>query len=478
MRKCGSPNTSGNEKNKVIYKSKQNIKMYKAIITVVLAVLCTSLFAEQAEQAEQAHAEQSAAEQKSTLPSPLTLEYVMGLDVNAHPQVAQARGLRDLSRANSLAVESITGMRSSVQGAFRYVEPADSGTTSSVEDHFLQWSVQKRLYDFGRSSHAEEAAQFNEQSSEWNLIAVQKRHRIDIMRRFFDVLLADLLFIRDNENMSVAFVTLDKLRKRRELGQVSDIEILEAEAYYQEIRRQFYTSRSSQRASRNRLANIINRPGELASEVVTPTLENLYQTLPEVEQLQRQALTENPYLKSLQHQVQAAQEALDAARANGRPVIDGEARMADYERPMGNRNTWEVELRLNIPLWTGGSTDALVAKAQAQLLQQRSLLSQAKMDINEQVLETWQQLDHLRVQKEEMSKNSEFRDLDLDRARAYYDLEWKTNLGDSMVKVSDARYRLAEVDYAVAVAKAKLNALLGKEVFPLKEKQSETNPIN
>lgn len=96
------------------------------------------------------------------------------------------------------------------------------------------------------------------------------------------------------------------------------------------------------------------------------------------------------------------------------------------------------------------------------------------MDVGQDVLETWQRLDELRVQWERTRKDSEFRELYLDRSRAMYELEWKTDLGDSMVKVSDTRYRLAQVNYEAAIARAKLDALLGKDVFPVKEKQSES----
>ncbi|MDH5325227.1 MAG: TolC family protein [Gammaproteobacteria bacterium] len=414
----------------------------------------------------------SAADQRSPLPSPLTLDYVLSLGTDSHPNVLHALAEIEHSQARTLGAQSATGLQSTLQGALRYVEPP--GGVEAEEDHYVQWSLQKRLYDFGHSSHAEDAAQQNEQGSQWDLVATRNRHRIEIMRHFFDVLLADLSFIRDNEAMSVAFVSLDRLRKRQELGQKSDIEILEAETIYQNSRRKFYSSRSLQRSSRNRLANSINRPGELAAEVAEPKLTGLFDKLPDIEVLQQQALAHNPVLKAMRYKLQAAQDSMESARAFGRPFIDTEARMAEYTRAFGNRNRWEVELRLNVPLWTGGRSDAALAQARGTLMKQQALYNQVQMDVGQKILETWQLLDELRVLRDHMQKESEFRELYLDRSRALYELEWKTDLGDSMVQVSDARYRLAKVTYDTAIAWARLDALLGKDVFPVKEKPSET----
>lgn len=416
------------------------------------------------------------AEQNKTitpLPSPLTLEFALALDVSEHPRLMQAQALSDLSKAQILAAESQTGITSSIQGSLRYIEPPATLLDQTREDHAVHFSINKRLYDFGLSGNAEEAAAFDEQSSRWNYVEALNRHRIDVMQRFFNVLLADLQFIRDNEAMSVAFIRMDRLRMRQELGQVSDIDVLQTEAHYQNVRQQFFSSRSLQRSSRNQLANILNRPGDLASEVSEPTLKGLFEKLPEFETLQKQVLEKNPFLKSLRQKLSAAEKKLASARAFGRPTLDTEARWSEYERQIGNRNQWEVELKLNVPLWTGGASAAVVSRQQAELLKQRALLRQAEMDVGQALLDIWLQWDQLKVQRDEMESLIEFRDLYLDRSRALYELEWKTDLGDSMVRVSDARYRLARVRFDAAIAKARLDALLGKEVYPLEEKKSE-----
>ncbi|MEN8128730.1 MAG: hypothetical protein ABFS45_00765, partial [Pseudomonadota bacterium] len=59
------------------------------------------------------------------------------------------------------------------------------------------------------------------------------RHRLEIMRLFFDVILADLEYTRDNEAMAIAFVEADRAGDQNELGQVSDVDLLAKEDAYQ-----------------------------------------------------------------------------------------------------------------------------------------------------------------------------------------------------------------------------------------------------
>jgi len=62
----------------------------------------------------------------------------------------------------------------------------------------------------------------------------------------------------------------------------------------------------------------------------------------------------------------------------------------------------------------------------------------------------------------------------LDRSRADYELELKTNLGDSMAQTLVASLRARRVEYRLALALARLEALAGKplaDIVALADKQ-------
>jgi outer membrane protein TolC len=295
------------------------------------------------------------------------------------------------------------------------------------------------------------------------------QYRVAVMEHFFNVLLADLQFIRDNEEMSIVYIDYDRTKMRNELGQRSDIEVLQSQSKYQKVRRQVYASRSMQRNTRSQLANILNRPGKLVAEIAEPELPAINRPIPEVEPLQEKALSNNPVLVALRAQLEAAEKRLAAARAGYRPTIAGEAQVSEYSRIAGNYNEWEASLILNVPLLNGGKVKAEVAQQQAEVIRLKAELKKAEMDVQHAVLDNLQMLDTLRIEREEMKALLDYRDLYLDRSRALYEMEVKTDLGDSMVGVSEARLNLARAKFNTALTWARLDALLGNEVYVVEE---------
>jgi hypothetical protein len=62
----------------------------------------------------------------------------------------------------------------------------------------------------------------------------------------------------------------------------------------------------------------------------------------------------------------------------------------------------------------------------------------------------------------------EYRDWALERARAEYELELKTNLGTSMAETQMAQLRRKQVEYRLALALARLQALSGGSLPPVR----------
>lgn len=400
------------------------------------------------------------------LPSPLTLEFVLSNISDDHPDLQSAQAQLEYQQALLQQVDADSGIDVSIKAEARYIEPPRISPDQRNNDSRISLLLNKKLYDFGRSSASNDAATSEIQSSELKLTQARSEYQINLMSAFFDVLLADLTYIRENEALATSFIKYDRLRMRRDLGQHSDIEVLEAEKDYQAVRVRLYRSRGMQQITRNHLANMMNRPKELMAEVAEPKLNYLEQKLADVEVLHKEALDNNPYLNALRQQVQASENRLKAARAGNRPVLNGRLSVSDYVREMGNYNDYEASLILDVPLWSGGSVQANVAKQLANLKDIQARLRNAEMNIHQAVLEAWQRLDVLRVERQEAKSIINYRDLYLDRSRALYEMEVKTDLGDSMVQVSDARLKQAQARFKTALALARLNALLGRPVFP------------
>jgi outer membrane protein TolC len=412
-------------------------------------------------QLSMAGAQQAATAPPAALPEPLTLEYALSLADEPHPELQRRKAELDADRANEEAVDAASGWNTYLEGRLRYIQPPSLASDQSRDDHRFGLFVDKTLYDFGRSAAELEAARNTVRGSEILYRQAQRQRRLEIMQRYFEVVLADLDFYRYNEEMSVEFVRLDKLRDRAELGQVSDIEVLEQEARYQAVRQKFIVSQNRQRLSRARLAYALGRPGDLPATVARPNrIPHSDRRLPEVERLQKEAVQNNAGLAVLRARLAAARAELALARAGDNPTLVGAGRVATYSRRRSGYDDWRVELTLQVPLTDGGRSDAAASKARARIYELQAELADRRERLRQQVLELWLRLEALKAQRQQARSQIEFRELYLDRSRALYELEVRTDLGDAMVRYTQAERQQLATEFQIALAWEQLDLLL------------------
>jgi len=328
--------------------------------------------------------------------------------------------------------------------------------------------ARKPLLDFGRSSQAIAAADQEIAARQAALFDVGNLRRVDIMARYFDVLLADMQYTADNEFMAVAYVSWDNAKDRFEVGQISQPELMRLEADFQDIRERRNASQQRMRSTRQKLAHAILRPGNLPTELADPALNDNVRPVPEYEALLSWVMEKNTRVLALQAQLAAADARLAAIRAERNPTLDAEVIGGGYSRESETRDELSVGLVFNIPLYQGGRVDARVARELAQRERSAAELEKLKLDLADTLLATLQEIEWLRgSSRAAADKQIEYRDWALERARAEYELELKTNLGDSMAETQMAQLRRKQVEYRLALALARLEALSGGSLPPV-----------
>jgi len=398
----------------------------------------------------------------AVLPEPLTLAAALAVADAEHPELAISQARRDAADAGLQETLGLGDPQLSLVGELRYVEPPSGIGDPAHNDSQARLVARQRLYDFGYSDAREQAASDALQGADWDLLDARQRHRLAVMQAFFDVLLADLNFTRDNEAIAVAYIALDRARDRQKLGQVSDVQLLELDSEYQQVRQSWNRSKLRQQITRARLAQLLNRPDSPPSELQMPDPVDTRAPLPDEAELQQLALADNPKLQALRARVQAAEQQLAAANKAYGPVLHGELGAATYARKLGSRNDWEAGLVLEVPLYTGRAGDAAAAKARAELAARRAELQLAELELRHSVLENRLTLDDLKVRMEQVDKLGDYRELYLDRSRALYEMEVKTDLGDAMVQMSLVRLERAKVEFDWRLTQARLAAYTGR----------------
>lgn len=399
------------------------------------------------------------------LPEPLTLDYALGLVDEPHPSLQAAAAERDFALAERDLAASAYGINAGVNAEATWSEPAERAFDQSYNDSQAGVYVRKRLYDFGRTRGLVAAAEAQLSGHELRFADARLQRGLDILDSYLNVLLADLRFRVQDEAMATAYVQLDRANDRHELGQISDVERLEADTLYQETRSARVLTEAAQRTARVRLAEALNRPGQLSSALAEPDLSIADREPPELEALIAEVLQANPRVLALRAETEAARERIRAARALERPILTGRAEANEYQRQTGDTSPWAVGLQVEVPLFTGGRGAAERAQARAELARNEAALAHAQLDLRQTVRSLWEEIQVLRASRDETRTRLEYRELYLDRSRALYEMEVNSDLGDSMVVSSEARLRQAELDYRLLLNWARLNALRGRELF-------------
>ncbi len=407
-----------------------------------------------------------------SLPEPLTLDYALSLSEQMHPRLQQSESLLQQAEAEERATELENDARILLEARLRYSNPLINYENKTIrEDHRLGLILDKTLYDFGRSSARERAAQNRVQSRKYFYRDSLRQQRLDIMRRYFDVVLADFEFVRYNEEMAVVFVDLEKLRERHALGQLSEIDLMEKEAEYRRVRSLQVAAQNQQRIVRARLAYAMNRPGELPATVARPgKLPQIDNQIPALEKLQAQAMLQNNTVQALRAEIASVREKLSAIQADSRPVLIGGAQANAYSRARAGYDRWRLELKLEMPLAEGNRIDAAVAQQRAELYRLQAELRDRSEQIKQEILELWLQLENLHIQRQQMQTQSEYRELYLDRSRALYDMEVTTDLGDAMVRITEAERDIMITDFNIALVWEQLEILAGGTFSTMEEK--------
>jgi outer membrane protein TolC len=399
------------------------------------------------------------------LPSPLTLQYALELADSPHPERSLVEADLAQARAYAEQVEADDDAYLALTAALRVIEPSDIAVDQSENDSLARLNLSKRLYDFGRTSHAQEAAEAGLASRQWQLVQVRQQRRLDVMARFFDVLLADLEYARDNEVLAIDYIRFDRARAKNELGKVSEIDMTALESAYQQTLRKMTASRNRQRITRSQLAISLNRPLDLPAELATPEFAPTG-GLAEIAVLVEKGMRDNPKIKTLQAELRAAQKRLQASEAEDNPILRAELEAAAYRRELGGRNPLTAALVIELPLYQGGRVASDIAQQRALVNRKQAELAAYGLVLRQQLLDLWMELERLRVEREALQVTGDFRDLHLDRSRTLYELDMAADLGDSMSQIADISLQRAKNDFQIQLTHARIKALTGELLTP------------
>jgi outer membrane protein TolC len=198
-------------------------------------------------------------------------------------------------------------------------------------------------------------------------------------------------------------------------------------------------------------------------------------SLPEYETLLPIMREHNPRLRTHLALLEASRQRMQAVRAENSPLLDAEVEAAGWSREAATRDNLRAGVVLTWPVYQGRRVSAQLAREQAQFHKLQAEADKLGMDLAEALLDVWAEVDQLqRSVRAAARKQVEYRDLALEKARGQYEVELKANLGDAMAATMEAKLRERRTEYQLALAFARLKALLGKPLESMAKNEGRT----
>ncbi len=203
-------------------------------------------------------------------------------------------------------------------------------------------------------------------------------------------------------------------------------------------------------------------------------MKSLERTIPEYETLKEEVLQHNSLVKSSQAALQAAEHEYRSVRSKYYPVITAGVESSYWEREFGSRNNMQAGIRIDIPLYSGGSVNAEMVRARARLDTARAVTRQQQLDSHVAVLNMLERLHTAVADLRAARIRLDYQDLELERSRALYEMEVQTSLGDKMTKLTEAQWLTSRAEYNLELAWTELEILRGRLLL----EQTGARPVN
>ena len=413
------------------------------------------------------------AAQAQSLPEPLTLQAALQQAERAgHYQNLLADQALQQSIAEAEQTQSVNDFSVNLNGRLREVQR--SSAADPQNDSAIKLFVRKPLYDFGKTAANDDLATLNIELKRLEKQYLVEQRKLSIRKKYYDVLNADNQYLRDNEELAIGFIRYDRTRENQLLGLSSELDVLKTRAAYERIRQNRYNSENLQRLTRVLLAEELGFADDPPNELALPELDSTARLGDDIDGMVAQAMQYSLRLRIENKKLQLARQEIERARHTTGATLDAELELADYVLDSTSRDDWRASIYLDVPLYSGSAERSAIKLATARYQQQLAALQRVQSEIRIEVLTLWQAIrqNSLRVQGDEIDQ--EYRDMILDRSRAEYELEFKTDLGNSMVQFSESRRKTWQARLELDMAWSKLEVLLGKD-FLEQIKQHEGN---
>ncbi len=302
------------------------------------------------------------------------------------------------------------------------------------------------------------------ESQSLSFVKLKQEKTIEVMQKFFDIVLADMNHETILEKLAIAAIREGRIKDDYDVQEASDVELLEKQTNTQTHQIKRIQAESEQIKTRANLAQILNIAYEdRPDDVVRPEFKHLFKNpLPEFETYKEKLFDNNIELTQLNKSIDSINKQISAHNNNLGLVVSSSARLGEQAYQRDKNGKWRVGLNLTIPIGPDDKKDRLIQTLRIKQQQVALKIDNLKQQLINTTLDYYLQLKTLRQMHKALTIELDYRDLFLEKARANYEMQIKSDIGNAMTNYTDSERKLAENEFNYAITLKKLHFLIGE----------------
>jgi outer membrane protein TolC len=257
----------------------------------------------------------------------------------------------------------------------------------------LGLSLSQNLFSGGRISAQNEAAAAGRRSANIELTAQRAQNVLDVTQAYYDAALADRLVAISDASFTQTENVLRQVQLNKNVGNVSEFELLRAQVTRDNQRPQVIQRRSDREVAYLRLKQLLNIPLE-QSLTLTTSIDNVNEMPAGIRLAGLQvgsfeapdtASSNRASVRQADEAVRVQRQLVRVARAQRFPSLSLTSQYGAVAYPTGGlpgssdfRANWTIGVSTSVPLFTGGRIRGEELVAQANLAESRARLQQVR----------------------------------------------------------------------------------------------------
>ena len=253
--------------------------------------------------------------------------------------------------------------------------------------HNLQGNVSltQPIFAWGRYYYGFQAAKFQYEAAENELIATENKLSLDVYQTFYRVLIAQQFVTVAEQSVELVKKQLKIAETSFEAGVTANFDVLRAKVQLANAEAQLIRAKNGVRTSKNTFKTLLNLP--LSEQV---SVQGSFET-PEVsmqlDELIKVALDKRPEVTQSSLNEQAGEKQLNVSKTRQLPDLSffSNYQISQNERLTDMNRIWSLGLQINIPIFDGFASRAAIQQSQSVLSQLQLGTQQTKSTVEFEV---------------------------------------------------------------------------------------------